>query len=75
MPSVDQGTRTRTEAPRRVVAPNRWLGEPDALVGPFASREVAERFVGATVEFGQPERAPFALVRKGERWYLGSDEA
>lgn len=46
-----EGDRT----PRNTVAPNRWMGECDSLIGPFASRRAAEWFANAMVDFGQYE--------------------
>lgn len=39
-----------------VVAPNRWMGECDRLIGPFTCRRSAESFANTMVDFGQYER-------------------
>lgn len=43
------------QAARRTVAPNRWMGECDCLIGPFTCQRVAESFANAMVEFGHYE--------------------
>ncbi len=57
------------------VSPNGWRGEIDRLVGPFSRRDVAERFVGATSDFGQFGDLRFRLFAQGDAWYLDVRES
>jgi len=56
--------------PRHTVAPNRWLGECDSLIGPFASRRAAEWFANAMVDFGQYECLRETIVVHAGLYYV-----
>lgn len=53
-----------------VVAPDRWCGECDCDVGPFAERHVAHAFVGLGAEHGSYEVFRFQLFSAPGGWYL-----
>jgi hypothetical protein len=63
-----------TEASRfysvQTIVPNRWQGEYDCLVGPFSSRNVAEYFMSAVVDFGAYESFNRRVFAKGDSWYV-----
>ncbi len=52
------------------MAPNRWCGQEDCVVGPFSSREVAENFASRRVTFGQFEVYRFDIFAQGDGWYV-----
>jgi hypothetical protein len=54
----------------RVISPNRWKGECDCLVGPFSSKQVAEYFTSAKVDFGHYETFETQIVAKRDSWYV-----
>jgi hypothetical protein len=54
----------------QAIVPNRWQGEYDCLVGPFSSRNVAEYFVSAVVDFGAYESFNRRVFAKGDSWYV-----
>lgn len=54
----------------QTIVPNRWQGEYDCLVGPFSSRNVAEYFVSAVVDFGAYESFSRRVFAKGDSWYV-----
>jgi hypothetical protein len=54
----------------QTIVPNRWQGEYDCLVGPFSSRNVAEYFVSAVVDFGAYESFNRRVFAKGDSWYV-----
>ena len=74
----DLGT-VRREAsyyyPFKPIVPNQWQGECDCVVGPFSSRNVAEYFVNAVVDFGQYERFSRRIFVKGDSWYVEVQES
>jgi hypothetical protein len=54
----------------QTIVPNRWQGEYDCLVGPFSSRNVAEYFMSAVVDFGTYESFNRRVFAKGDSWYV-----
>jgi hypothetical protein len=60
--------------PADAVVPNRWQGEADCLVGPFSSRDVAEYFASAVVDFGQYETVSRRIFAKGDAWFVEVSE-
>jgi hypothetical protein len=65
--SVIQGSRFYSV---QTIVPNRWQGEYDCLVGPFSSRDVAEYFMSAVVDFGAYETFTRSVFAKGDSWYV-----
>jgi hypothetical protein len=60
----------RDTRPFPSVLPNQWQGETDCFVGPFASRELAERYLGLPVDFGQLGAFLPELCYRAEAWYI-----
>ena len=52
------------------VAPNAWAGQTECILGPFATRAVAERFTGCTSEFGCFATYRFRMFAEGATWYV-----
>lgn len=52
------------------VPPNCWQGQVDCVVGPFSSREVAQYFARAVVEYGQYDALIEQIFPRGDAWYL-----
>ena len=50
--------------------PNCWQGQPDCVVGPFSSRNVAEYFAHVSVDFSHCNAIMESIFACGDAWYV-----
>lgn len=59
-----------TVAKTRSIPANLWQGEADCVVGPFASRYIAEAFANPAVDFGFLEAFSRRTISRDGLWYV-----
>ena len=55
---------------RQPTTPNRWTGEADCVLGPFARREVADRFLDLGAVSGASSAYVPLLFEHEGAWYV-----
>ncbi len=54
----------------QVVLPNKWQGESNCAIGPFASRALAEYFANPVTDFGHFDAFTCKLFAENNSWYV-----
>lgn len=50
--------------------PNCWHGEVNCIVGPFSSKNIAEYFAKASVDFSHCNAIMESIFPSGDAWYV-----